>query len=219
MWKAGWQSSNKCSSVCHITQSLTFNFRHSCRCQAMTQGLMLEPHTLFSSVFSFIKSAHPPLTLPGSNHKAWLLLITIFFSWEKRARGYLSLTRNPRSTEKSPKCFYYTFPICASFQSLKHACRTGTTGMVWQPHTRPVSMKLPLVRRRQSRLRIWCDLFPSLNLFLAFWLTAQDWRNLRKIKIQIVCPLCCSTWCSQCIFWPSGDEGSLCKTKLMNTVW
>lgn len=69
--------------TCHITQSLTFNFGHSCRCQAMTQGLMLEPHTLFSSLFSFIKSAHLPLTLSGNIHKAWLLLITYFFPRKK----------------------------------------------------------------------------------------------------------------------------------------
>lgn len=121
MWKAGWQSSNKCSSVCHITQSLTFNFRHSCRCQAMTQGLMLEPHTLFSSVFSFIKSAHPPLTLPGSNHKAWLLLITIFFFLRKTSQRILVLDKKSKRHWKVTQMFLLHIPHLCFLPVLK-AC-------------------------------------------------------------------------------------------------
>lgn len=88
----GWLTKQQQMFICHITQSLTFNFGHSCRCQAMTQGLMFEPHTLFFSIFSFIKSPHLPLTQSGSNHKAWLLLIIVFFLG-KRSQRILALDK------------------------------------------------------------------------------------------------------------------------------
>lgn len=174
-------------------------------------------HPIFFLIFSFIKSAHLLLTLSRNNHKAWLFYL--FFFLGKRNQRILALDKESERHWKVIQMLFKAFPICASLHSLKHACRTGIAGMVWQPHTRHESTKLSFIRRRQSRLKIWWDLFPSLNLFLGFWLTAQDWRNLSKMKIQIVCLLCHSTWCSQCFSWPFGDEGSLCKVQPMNTVW
>lgn len=106
----------------------------------------------------------------------------------------------------------------ALLQFVQHACRTRTTGMLRQSQTRPTSTMPPSIRSRNPRPEIGCNFFPSPNLVLASRLTAWDPRTPCITKIQIFHLFYCSTWCSQCFFWPLGDEGSLGSATLTTTV-